>query len=144
MNPARLLVLLVTLPLLLGGCGEKHGLEGVNWDELEEREGIRYLVNSEKPFTGKSVSLHANGQKYIEQNWKDGKRDGLYVRWWENGHKGGQANYKGGKLDGLSVSWHNNGRKAGQVNYKEGEEVSAKYWNSKGEPVDTIEEAIAE
>ena len=35
MNPLRLLVLLVSLPLLLGGCGEKH--EGVSLEDLQDR-----------------------------------------------------------------------------------------------------------
>ena len=53
MNPARLLVLLVSLPLLLVGCGEKHVAESnepktevVNSNKLVERQGITYLVNS--------------------------------------------------------------------------------------------------
>ncbi len=57
MNPLRLLVLLVTLPLLLGGCGEKHEREGVNAEKLEEREGIMYLKGSETPYTGNVYSL---------------------------------------------------------------------------------------
>ena len=58
----NLLLLAITLPLLLGGCGERpvvdvkpeivnldvEGFEGVNHDELEFRgfESIAYLVNS--------------------------------------------------------------------------------------------------
>ncbi len=117
MNPLRLLVLLVSLPLLLGGCG---GEKSVNMEELVERQGIWYLVNSEKPFTGKSVSLHANGQKYLERNYKDGKQEGLDVCWWYNGQRQIEVNYKdGNKVEG-----------------------SEKYWTSKGEPVDTLGEAI--
>ena len=112
MKPLRLLVLLVSLPLLLGGCGEKPvaevkeevkpeepvaetkpELEGVNEDELEERESIWYLKNSETPYTGKVFVLYENGQKKSE------------------------------------------------VNYKDGELISEKWWNSKGEPVDSLEEA---
>ena len=37
--------------------------------------------------------------------------------------------------------WHKNGQKAAESNWKDGEMLSEKYWNSKGEPVDTIEEA---
>ena len=112
MNSLRLLVLLVSLPLLLGGCGEKH--EGVNAKKLEERESIIYLKGSDAPYTGKAFTLYNNGQK----------------RW--------ESNYKDGNQDGLDVSWHENGQKKAEVNWKDGEEVegSRKYWNSKGEPVD--------
>ena len=69
MNPLRLLVLLVSLPLLLGGCGDEKQV--VDFDLIEEREGIRYLKDSDTPYTGKAISLYENGQKKQEVNWKD-------------------------------------------------------------------------
>ena len=36
MNPVTLFLIIVSLPLLLGGCGEKATLDSVNYDELEE------------------------------------------------------------------------------------------------------------
>ena len=168
MNPLRLLVLLVSLPLLLGGCGEKESvgkvkeevkpeepvaetkpkLEGVNQDELERRgefpNFIYFIKGSDTPYTGKFYGLYENGKKEIEVNLKDGKQDGLLSLWHENGQKKEEGNYKDGKMDGLWTSWHENGQKKLEGNFEDGEEVSAKYWNSKGEPVDTIEEAEAE
>ena len=110
MNPLRLLVLLVSLPLLLGGCGEKPTvepvaetkpeLEGVNRDELELREGIIYLKGSDTPYTGKYFRLIKNGQKLgqklQEGNFKDGKADGLERVWDENGQKKTEETSKGG------------------------------------------------
>ena len=168
MNPLRLLVLLVSLPLLLGGCGEKHEREGVNAEKLEEREGIMYLKGSDIPYTGKVYYLYPNGQKGAEANYKEGKRDGLIVLWHENGQKKEEVNMKDGKEDGLYLTWHENGQKSYEgiykdgephglflewhenskkkleVNWKDGELISEKFWNSKGEPVDTYEEAEAE
>ena len=145
MKNLPLFLILVTLPLLLGGCGRKDEsttetknleekvqegkpeepvaetkpqLDGVNLDKLEEREGIVYLKGSDTPYTGKATSLYENGQK-TEANLKDGKRDGLIVL------------------------WHENGQKALEQKYKDGEEISAKYWNRKGESVDSFEEAEA-
>ena len=186
MNPVPLFLIIVTLPLLLGGCGEKTvsevkpeepvaetkpKLEGVNQDELERREGIMYLKGSDTPYTGKVYGFHPNGEKRLEFNYKNGKGDGLWLMWYENGQKWNEVNFKDGwedglyvrwhekngekkeeknwkdgKLDGLVVEWHENGQKRLEVNYKDGKEVedSAKYWNSKGEPVDSEEEALGE
>ena len=58
-----------------------------------------------------------NGQKWHEVIYKDGKADGLYMRWYENGQKKQESTYKDGEL------------------------ISEKYWNSKGEEVETEEEA---
>jgi len=87
------------------------------------------------------VSWHEKGQKKHEGNWKDGKQDGLWTEWHENGQKQSETNYKDGKQDGLWLGWHENGQKAYEANFKDGEKVSAKYWISKGEPVDSEEEA---
>ena len=193
MNPVPFILLAISLPLLLGGCGEKESgaevktaeekqqevkgevkpeetvaetkpkTEGVNENELEYREGIVYLKGSDTPYTGKVYSLYENGQKYSEdnykdgkedglqegwhengrkwseENWKDGKEDGLFASWHENGQKRAEGNWKDGNQDGLFVWWHENGQKKLEVNWKDGEEVegSRKYWNSKGEPVDS-------
>ena len=133
--------------------------------DLEEREDIYYLKGSDTPYTGKVFLFHENGQKMSEGNYKDGKEDGLWVHWHENGqkrsesnlkdgkenglwlmwHKNGQKwieeNYKDGKCEGLSVRWHGNGQKQVEGNFKDGELISAKFWNSKGEPVSSKEEA---
>ena len=119
----------------------KPELEGVNYDELEEREGIRYLKGSGNPYTGKTFVLHENGQKKGEGAYKDGKKDGLWLEWYSNGQKMWKINYKNDKLDGLLLRWHENGQKSWEGNWKDGKEISTKYWNSKGEPVDSQEEA---
>ena len=126
MNPARLLVLFVTLPLLLGGCGEKDEvtdeikpkLKSVNYGELEQRESIYYLKGSNTPYTGKVFLF-----------------DESY------GHKLVEGNYKDGKPDGLTIIWHDNGQKRAELNIKDGKQISKKWWNSKGEPVDSQKEA---
>ena len=195
MKNLLLFAVLVSLPLLFGGCGEKESVaevkpveekvlevkgevkpeetvaetkpktEGVNENELEYREGFYYLLDSDTPYTGNSFTLwkngqkqvegnykdgkpdglwlkwHKNGQKRSEENWKDGKPNGLWVNWHENGQKGGQVNLKDGKQDGLRQAWHENGQKRHESNYKDGKRIYEKYWNSKGEPVDSLEEA---
>ena len=102
----------------------KPKLEGINYDELSKRGDfpnfIYFIKGSDTLYTGKTYELHRKGHKWIEGNYKDGKKDGLEV--W----------------------WHENGKKAYEVNYKDGEEVegSKKFWNSKGEPVNSLGEAI--
>ena len=135
MNPVPLLLIIVTLPLLLGGCGEKS----VNVEELEEREYITYLKGSDTPYTGKAFTLYNNGK--METNFKDGKEHGLKTMLYKNGQKGLWAHFKDGKPDGLALQWHENGQKQGEAYFKDGVQISVKFWNSKGEPVDTLRES---
>ena len=114
--------------------------EGVNLEELEEREGIMYLKGSDTPYTGKRFTLYEFGKKKKEVNFKDGKKDGLQMWWHENGQKRHEENYKDGKLHGLDIGWHENGQKMRESNWKDGKRISRKYWNSKGEPVDSLGE----
>ena len=132
-------------------------------EELEEREGVIYLKDSKIPFTGKAFALNENGQKKMEGNFKNGKKDGLETSWYEDGQKRSEDNFKDGKLDGLSIFWFPNGQKGNEGIYKDGimEGIhrmwhkngqmraeakfengigSTKFWNSKGESVNSFEE----
>ncbi len=45
------------------------------------------------------------------------------------------------RMDGLHTWWHENGQKMAESTRKDGKLLSRKYWNSKGEEVETEEEA---
>ena len=143
MDSLRLLVLIVTLPMLLGGCGEKGGAikKSVNKEEIEFRGQVVYLKGSDTPYTGKIFGL-LDGRNF-EFHTNEGELDGLWVTWHQNGQKFVKSNYKNGKQNGLETGWHENGQKSTESNWKDGKVVegSRKYWNSKGEPVDSQEEA---
>ena len=76
--------------------------------------------------------MYDSGQASRLAEVKDGKPDGLMIEWYENGQKSGEGTFKDGKPDGLVIEWYENGQKAAEATFKDGEEVSGKYWNSKG------------
>ena len=149
-------LLVMAFAILTIGCGEKKSdgvnahesesvdieSDGVNIDELEDREGVFYLKSSNSPYTGKFFDFHDNGQKKGEANLKDGKPHGDATGWHENGQKESEANLKDGKQHGLSVLWHKNGQKKAEGNFKDGTPISEKFWNSKGEEVDSLEGSV--
>ncbi len=92
--------------------------DAVEFDSLEERDGLYYQVNESEPYSGWAKKMSDSGQVQ------------------------GLAQFKDGKPHGPDTRWHENGQKQREVIYKDGEEVSAKYWNSKGEEVETREEAF--
>ena len=111
----------------------------MTWHENGEKESEGNYKDGKHE--GLQTFWYANGQKEAEDNFKDGKENGLWVNWYENGQKKYERNYKDGKQDGLETAWHENGQKQREENYKDGIMISAKFWNSKGEPVDSLEEA---
>ena len=142
MKPLRLLVLLVSLPLLLGGCGEKDEvtdetkpkLKSVNYGELEQRESIWYLKGSETPYSGKAFRWGGEYQRHWQWNLRDGKKDGLHVWWHENGKKSSEGNWKNGERDGPFVAWHDNGQKRSEGNWKDGKVIGLSFgWHANGQ-----------
>ena len=93
MNPVPLFLIIVTLPLLLGGCGEKNEVEKettVYQPELDFRYEnnieTAYFKGSDIPYTGK-FTVYTYDMKSSEGNYKEGKKDGLIVHWHPNGTK---------------------------------------------------------
>ncbi len=91
---------------------------------------------------GPSTQWHENGQKESEVTYKDGKPDGLWTSWHENGQKMSESHHKDNQLNGPYKRWHENGQKMGEQVWKGFELVSEKWWNSKGEEVETQAEAF--
>ena len=87
------------------GCSEE-----ITDEELVKRQGVRYEVNSQTPFTGCTVSYHQNGQREAEINWKNGMPDGLSELYYENGQRDAKINWKDGKRHGLSELYYENGQ----------------------------------
>ena len=84
---------------------------------------------------------YENGRKEKEQSYRDGKKDGPYTWGYENGQKYAEGTYKDGKRHGPDKTWHENGQKRDEGTYKDGKRVFGKYWTSKGEEVETWQEA---
>jgi antitoxin component YwqK of YwqJK toxin-antitoxin module len=135
MRTIKGLVVLLAV-LVSAGCGSKV----VNENKLVERDGLKYEVNSEKPFTGTMVSDYPNGKKKQEREYRDGKLNGIVSNWYENGQKESVGEWKDGQPDGNTSTWYENGQK--QVEFKmragklHGESIA---WYENGEKKSEIE-----
>ena len=83
---------ILAIVFFITGCDsngflEKMGLKEKITTITQTRNGLVYLPNSDEPFTGKYVTYYLNGQKKVEINYKEGKRNGLTTGWYENGQK---------------------------------------------------------
>ena len=106
---------------------------------------VKRLIKGNKVIPdGLSIRWDKSGKEITEAIFVDDKKVGLETTWHSNGQKAQERNYKDDKADGLAVGWHENGQKSFEVNWKDNKviEGSFKYWNRKGEPVDSQEEAF--
>ena len=113
--------LLLILPLLIVACSQEPVV--VPFDSTVERQGIRYEVNSQVPFTGVTGSYFENGQLQQRANFKAGELDGLYESYFENGQLTSRSNWKAGKRDGLGEIYNENGQLTSRSNWKAGERI---------------------
>ena len=104
-------------------------------DDLVSREGFYYKKFSQVPFngelTGQVQGTFKNGKKdgdwvtywnnrqlMIKKNYKNGKQDGAWVSYWSNGQVWSKGNYKNGKKEGAWVDYYDNGELMNKGNYK--------------------------
>ena len=151
MNPVPLFLIIVSLPLLLGGCGEKPVAETkpveekvlevkekvkfIEFKEVEKRDdGLWYRKMVETPYSGGTFTLHSNGKKKSEAILKNGLLNGKMKGWYPNGQKATEVNFQNGKMHGLKIGWHSNGKKATEAHFKQGKQHGVeKEWYSSGE-----------
>lgn len=81
----------------------------------------------------KEIGFYPDGQKRIEGEFKDGKRQGKWTYWYDNGNRWSQASYKAGILDGKSTVWHENGSKYYEGRYRNGNRAGHwRFWDKDG------------
>ncbi len=84
---------------------------------IEEKNGVSYLPNTDKPYTGISEEYYASGRTKAKKSYINGKQDGKQESWYENGQKEFEVCWKNGKHDGIEKYWHENGQKTALDSY---------------------------
>ena len=87
------------------------------FDDLVERDGLYYKKFSEVPFSGKITGLD-NGLI------KNGKKEGVWVRYWDDGQLMDKGNYKNGEREGEWLFFNMDGQLGNKGNYKNGAKIS--------------------
>lgn len=108
------LFLLITLLIIVACSSEK-----MNFNKLQDRNGLYYLVNEDKPFSGEVVS-YFNGKSEFEGQIDNGLRVGLWVYYYPSGQKKMEGSYKEGLKDGNWTTWLENGQQEKVEVYKYG------------------------
>lgn len=85
------------------------------------RDGLIYeIVTEEIPFKGVVSDRYPNGKKKSEENYINGKREGLYTVWHLNGQKASEQNYINGMEEGVGTAWYETGQKRMEGNFANG------------------------
>ncbi len=98
------IIYLLTISLFVVSCKEKV----TDFSQLQDRNGLFFLMNTDKPFSGKVVAK-SNGILEFEGSFKDGLRTGNWVYYYPNGQKQTEGVFVDGAKDGQWPIWKENG-----------------------------------
>ncbi len=107
----------IFLSFNFSSCNSK----AVDIDTLVERNGVYYLPNENKPFSGDVFSMHLNQQFALKGTIDKGLFSGKFEKWFKNGQLNLQATFALGKYDGNVKEWNDKGILLKDCNYKSGE-----------------------
>ena len=127
---------LLTLPLLLLSLISFPSWS-VTMDDLVERDGIHYKKFSDVPFTGEVegreqgkfkngkregpwVEFYENGQLFIKGEYRNDKQEGPWVEYYNDGWWRSKGGYRNGWKDGPWVTYNANGQLDSKGEYRSG------------------------
>ena len=117
------ILLFTGIILIVSSCVMKK----VNFDQLQNRDGLFYMVNDKEPFSGEIIS-YVHGKVEFEGNVQNGLKEGLWVYYYTNGQKMKEGVYKDGLKEGTWTYWAENGEQDNTEVYK----VGTKLGNEEG------------
>lgn len=101
------IIMLLFALLWAAGCSGRRESKS----QMQQRDGLVFFVNEQKPYTGVFYDTYTNGQLREERPFKDGKPSGTFRSWYENGKLKAMSelNQKG-HIHGYKREYFNNGQ----------------------------------
>ncbi|WP_241687974.1 toxin-antitoxin system YwqK family antitoxin [Ancylomarina salipaludis] len=99
---------------------------------IKEIEGLYYSVEGDL-YTGTYTEFYENGNKRIEMNLTEGKRDGKITLFFQDEQIQEVRSYVKGLMDGTWVTWNNQSVKIAEARYKKNKKHGKWYiWDANG------------
>lgn len=123
----KLLILLFSILISFNSYGGLFDKTVCVETDAQERDGLIYLPNKTKPFTGKNLCEYSSGQYQSKGKYKDGKKNDVWTEWEKNGQIKFERKYDNGKEisnDGSIITRNTNDQITSEEFYKDGNLVS--------------------
>ena len=88
---------------------------------LQDRNGTKFEINQDQPYTGHVVGFFDNKQKRVDSPYTDGQLHGVETLWFDNGQRRAQRPWQKGKLHGKLSTWYRNGQRESGTSYQAGQ-----------------------
>ena len=130
----KLIFLVSCISLLIVSCNTdfNKSISQVEYSDLIFKDDVGYY--GDKPYTGKVVVYHENGNKRYETNFVNGIDHGVFREWDDQGNLIEKSHMVSGKLEGKFIRFYPNGQKLFEGNYEKGEvQGKAFQWHENGQ-----------
>ena len=112
----KLIIPLIFMSLV--GCEKSP--KTYDYSKIEFRGELAYLQKQENPFSGRAIAYYSEGNKKADVNYRSGRLHGDYTDWYPNGQMERKGSFKDGKFDGLWIRYHKDGTERSRTTYDEG------------------------
>jgi len=104
-NKTTTILFILLLSLIFSSCTKE-----INIKDASFRNGLAYLKEDEKPYTGIIEEYYENGKMKLRIEYKNGLKNGGYESYYENGKLRREETYKMGRLIGKVKWFHESGK----------------------------------
>jgi antitoxin component YwqK of YwqJK toxin-antitoxin module len=117
----RALQLILAFILIITGCQEKLLQETTTaWPDGSPQKVSFYRVSGGKKEKVKEIRYYQGGNKEMEGEFADGRKDGAWTSWFESGKKQSEGFFKNDMRNGKAVVYRENGFKYYEGTYSLG------------------------
>jgi antitoxin component YwqK of YwqJK toxin-antitoxin module len=105
--------------LLLFSCTREYRVAEETYPDGSEKRVIVYRGKGENREMIRETTYYPNKQVQMDGTYKDNKREGKWMYWYENGKPWSEGFFKNGKSDGKRITYFENGKVRYEGIYKE-------------------------
>lgn len=109
---------LILLMLLTTSCRLQQKVIEETYPDGSPKRVCIYKGKGENREMIRETTYYENKQMQMDGEYKDGKRNGLWISWYMNGNKWSEGSFKNGKSDGKRVTYFENGKVRYEGEYK--------------------------
>jgi antitoxin component YwqK of YwqJK toxin-antitoxin module len=111
--------LLILILGLLAACSREHKVVEESYPDGSPKRVIIYLGKGENREMIRETTFYPNKQMQMDGAYKNSKRDGKWMYWYENGKVWSEGYFINGKSDGKRTTYFENGKVRYEGFYKE-------------------------
>ena len=116
----RLLGVSLFISLIFISCSKEKRVVEESYPDGSPKRVCIYKGRGENKQMIRETAYYSNGKLRMDGTYKNNKRDGQWIYWFENGSKWSEGFFSEGKNDSIRLIYFPNGKKRYEFYYKNG------------------------